>query len=111
MNNSKIAIENRWLETEELIDTIPLLRQQATELATIIEALEKVQSSSYWKVLEQKIFTNDLISLRSRLSKEKDTTEIFRLQGKITQLEKYDFGKMLSEKRNELSNITKQLHA
>lgn len=107
MNNSKMAIDS--LKVEEKVDLQPHFRKQITELVAIIEALEKIQTSNYWKVLEQTIFSTDLILLRSRLSKEKDTAEIFRLQGEITRCEKYDFGKLILEKRNQLTNLKNQI--
>lgn len=108
MNNSKIAIDSVNLEIETQVDLQPTFRKQATELATMIEALEKIQQSSYWIVL-QAMFSSDLINLKSRLSKEKDMTEIFRLQGEIARCEKYDFAKMILEKRNQLANLKNQI--
>lgn len=110
MNNSLIAVESVSLELEKQVDFQPQFRKQVTELADIIEALEKVQHSNYWKVLEKSIFSADLLNLRSRLSKEKDMTEIFRLQGEIARCEKYDFAKLILEKRNQLTNIKNNLH-
>ncbi len=110
MNNSKLAIEHVSLQEEEVVDTSPELRRQSEELADVIEALEKVSQSSYWKVLHNKIFDKDLLTLKSRLSKEKDTVEIFRLQGQITRAEQYDLDKMLIDSRNKLINLRKQIH-
>lgn len=109
MNNAQITNENVDLELDPLVDFQPMLNQQAKELVEIVEALDKVMQSSYWKVLYNKIFSQDLISLRSRLSKERDTTELFRLQGEIARAEKYDLNKMLVEKQNRLQNIKKQM--
>lgn len=108
MNNSKIAIDTVMQDSE--IDRSPIIREQITELTAIIEAIEHINGSNYWKVLEQMIFSADLSILRNRLSKEKDTTEMFRLQGEIARSEKYDLARILSEKRNILANLKKQLH-
>ena len=86
-----------------------LLRERATKLADIIDALQNISSSSHWKVLKQFVFDVDLDKAKSRLVNEKDTTEIFRLQGEIRWGEKFDLEKLLERYRNELLGIRKQL--
>lgn len=110
MNNSLIAIESNKLELEESVDLQPQFRKQITELVDIIEALEKVQSSNYWKIIENTIFLDEVETLKNQLSKEDNQITIYRLQGKITQALKYDLNKLIIEKRNQLTNIKKQLH-
>ena len=102
MNNAFITKE----EVEEIAQ--PLLRERVTQLTEIIEALQNVAGSSYWLVLKN-VFDVDLSKAKSRLAKEKDTTEIFRLQGEIRWGEKFDLEKLLERYRNELSGIRKQL--
>ena len=102
MNNAFITKE----EVEEIAQ--PLLRERVTQLTEIIEALQNVAGSSYWLVLKN-VFDVDLSKAKSRLAKEKDTTEIFRLQGEIRWGEKFDLEKLLEKYRNELLGIRKQL--
>lgn len=111
MNNSKIAIDNVSLELDEPMDTGPLLRQRETELIAIIEALENIQASDYWKLLKDKLFDGVVESLRRRLLKEKDSAEIFRLQGQVVWAEKYsDLSKLTTAFRNELANVKSKLN-
>ena len=110
MNNSKIAVDTVNLELEEQVDFQPQFRKQVNENSDILEALEKVQSSNYWKLLEKTIFSVDLTILRTKLSREKDPIEIYRLQGEIARCEKYDLSKLILEKRNQLTKLKKQLH-
>ncbi len=110
MNNSRIAIEDVSLEYEEKMDTQPILREQATELLEIIEALEHVTESKYWKLLQVKVWGGILSGLQRRLNKEKDSQEMFRLQGQIVWAEKYtDLQKLTDVYRTKLTNIKKQL--
>ena len=109
MNNSKIAIENT-LREETLVDYTPMYRKQATELTEIIEAIEAVSQSNYWKLLQEKVFSGVLESLQHRIRDEKDSKNLFRLQGQIIWAEKYsDFKKMATVYRNQLENIKSKI--
>ncbi len=110
MNNSYIASESVKLEIEETVDLQPQFRKQVNELTDIIEALEKVNQSSYWKVLQNTIFLDEVETLKNQLAKEDNTTSIYRLQGKIIQAQKYDLDKLITEKRNQLINLKNKIH-
>ena len=103
MNNAFI---NKEVASE---DSSVLLREQVEKTIKIIEALQNIAGSNYWKVLQQNVFEVDLSKAKSRLAKENDTTEIFRLQGEIRWGEKFDLEKLLEKYRNELLGIRKQL--
>ena len=90
-------------------DSSVLLRERVEILIEIIEALQNIASSNYWKVLQQNVFNVDLDRAKSRLANEKDTTEIFRLQGEIRWGEKFDLEKLIKKYRDELTAIRKQL--
>ena len=90
-------------------DSSVLLREKVEILTKVIEALQNIASSNYWKVLQQNVFNVDLDKAKSRLVIEKDTTEIFRLQGEIRWGEKFDLDKLILKYRNELIGIRKQL--
>lgn len=108
MNNSQIA--NLNLEEEQPIDRKPFLRQREIELVKLIEAIENVKSSNYWKILED-LFSRDVEKIRSELDDEKDTIKIFRLQGSIEWAKKYsDLSKLAERYREELINIRKQIN-
>lgn len=105
MNNANIFNEN--IETKE--DNSAIFREQIELLTQVIEALQNIANSSYWKVLQQHVFNVDLNKAKKRLVVEKDTTEIFRLQGEIGFREKLSLEKLLQTKRNELEAIRKKL--
>lgn len=96
-------------QEDDVPDIAPQLRERATYLAELVEALTNIAGSSYWAVLRQNVFDVDLSNARSRLAKEKDTTEIFRLQGEIRWAEKFDLEKLIVIYRNELLEIRKKL--
>lgn len=111
MNNSKIAIENVSLAEDEAVDNKPMLRQRETEITSILEALEHVSGSAYWKTIQDKVLSGVLESLQRRIRSEKNPTEIYRLQGQIVWAEKYsDLNKMSQAYKNELTNIRKKLN-
>ncbi len=110
MNNSKIYIDNVSLELDENEDLSPALRGQETNLTDIIEAIENIKSSSYWKVLEKKIFKGVLDSLQKKLKTESEPVNIYRLQGQIMWAEKYtDLDKLIDIYKLELQQVKKQL--
>ena len=103
-------MNNAFLNQEVIPeDSSVLLREKVEILTKIIEALQNIASSNYWKVLQQNVFNVELDKAKSRLAKEKDTTEIFRLQGEIRWGEKFDLEKLIEKYRNELIGIRKQL--
>lgn len=111
MNNSQIAQDALiGLLQEAPSDRLPILRKRETELTELIEALDHIRSSNYWKVI-QRHFAKDLERLVIQLKREKDTTEIFRLQGEITRAEKLDLDKTTESYRQELSGVRKQLQS
>ena len=103
MNNAFI---NQEIISE---DSSVLLRERVEILTEVIEALQSIASSNYWRVLQQNVFNVDLDKAKSRLANEKDTTEIFRLQGEIRWGEKFDLEKLTKKYRDELTAIRKQL--
>ena len=105
-------LKNVSLDEESRVDIKPMLRKRETELNGIIEAIEHISRSNYWKVLQNQVFNGILESLQRRMRNEKETIELFRLQGQIGWAEKYtDFNKLGDAYRNELTNIRKQLNA
>ncbi len=109
MNNAQLP-ENP-LEEEVKTDIRPLLREKITKLTEIIEALSNISQSSYWNVLRENEFDSDLHTLISRLEKEKDTIEIYRLQGRIEQARRYELVDLLQARRAELERIKDKLNA
>lgn len=111
MNNAKLTIENINLEVEERVDIRPALRSRQEELALIIEAIENIKASSYWKVLEDKVFKGVHDSLLTRLKSEKEPIDIYRLQGQLMWAEKYlDLDKFMGIYKLELQNIRSKIN-
>lgn len=108
MNNSQITIDNALTDSPE-VDIKPQLRQRETELVAIIESIKHIRSSEYWKELEEKVFSKELDKLTSKLRTEKDTIELYRLQGEVTWAEKYSLVSLENQFRNELTNLRNQL--
>lgn len=110
MNNAKLALDANTLDEEEPVDLKPMMRERETELAEIIEALENINSSNYWKLLQDKVFSGVVDALARRIAKEKDPTELYRLQGQIVWAAKYmDLNKLAQVYRNELTNVRKNI--
>lgn len=108
MNNAKL-IENS-LSEEQLADIQPMLRARQEEIVKIIEAIDSISQSEYWKVLERKVFQVSLNSSVSQLCTEKDDRQVAKLQGKIEVLSKYaDFKRFSEAYRLELKNIEQKL--
>ncbi len=106
MNNARIVMEEI---SEAKENSAPYFRERAEQLTEIIEALQNIAGSSYWKVLRQYIFDVDLEKAKRLLAKEKDTTEIFRLQGEIRWGEKFLLENLITKYRNELEIIKTKL--
>ena len=108
MNNAKL-IENTLLQ-EEPADVKPMLRARQEKIARIIEAIDSLAQSDYWKLLENEVFRDSLDSAVNQLCVEKDDRQVARLQGKIEVLSKYaDFKGFSEAYRLELDRIRKQL--
>jgi uncharacterized membrane protein YukC len=95
-------------EIEEKKDST-ILRSKVDKTTEIIEALQNIASSSYWKVLQQNVFDVELVKSKRRLEVESNTTEIFRLQGEVRLGRRYNLEKLLQKYRDELQGIRKQL--
>ncbi len=107
MNNALI-IDNKLEEMTEVPSA--LLRERATQLADIIDALQSIGSSSHWKVLQKYVFEVDLDKAKRRLAKEKDTTEMFRLQGELRWEDRISLDKLTAKYRGELQAIRQKIH-
>lgn len=86
-----------------------VLRERETVVTEIIDALQNVGGSSFWKILQQNIFEVDLNKAKRRLANEKDTTEMFRLQGEIRAGEKLNLENLIIKYRKELITIRQKL--
>jgi hypothetical protein len=109
MNNSKI-IKDNILEVEPPVENEELLRRQETELLEVIEAIESIKSSNYWKTIEKKVWLPTLAILQRNLNKEEDSTKIYRLQGKIEWVSKIaDLDKLAQVNRKILEGVRNSL--
>ena len=108
MNNSKLT-ENT-LSEEPQTDIKPMLHKRQEEVVKIIEAIDSISQSNYWKFLEKELFQPVLNSSVNQICIEKDNQKRDYLQGKIEVLSKYADFKMFSETyRMELKKIEQQL--
>lgn len=105
MNNAQFITQD-----EPKIDKSAILRERTDYLAELVDALQNIAGSHYWKVLQQNVFSVDLEKAKSRLAKEKDTTAIFRLQGNIEWGEKFNLEPMIAKYKEELIAIRKKIN-
>ena len=103
-------IKEDTLSMDSQRDNSPELRARTEVLTDVIEALQNVANSSYWKVLQQYVFDVDLDKAKRSLAKEKDTTEMFRLQGEIRSGERFSLESLLTKYRNELQTIRQKIN-
>ena len=108
MNNAFITQDT--LKEENTKDVLPELRQRTEVLTDVIEALQNVGGSSYWKVLQKYVFDVDLDKAKRSLAKEKDTTEMFRLQGEIRSGERFSLETLITKYRNDLQTLRKKIN-
>lgn len=108
MNNAKLT--ESILSEEPKVNAKPFLMKRADELTEIIEAIDSISQSNYYKVLEEKVFADSLQSLVNQLINEKDTQKVAWLQGAIAIVSKYaDFKKFSDSYRLELQKVKEQL--
>lgn len=106
MNNS--TIQN--FSEGEKIDTTPRLRERMQEVASIVEAIQAIRTSSHWTLLKTKVLDGVVEALYRKLKIEKDEIEMYRLQGQLVSAEKYsDLEKMENIYRAELEKLRTQL--
>lgn len=112
MNNTKIVLDN----LPEPEDRTSFLQRQQGELSQIVEAINRVESSSDWQKLKKLVLDAVVPNLERLLfqeasKKEVDTAEIYRLQGQLTWAHKYaDLKKLAEYRRQQIENIKNQLN-
>lgn len=107
MNNSKIAMEN--IEDEPIIDTEPIRRHEQ-ELHDLIQAVDNLRLSNYWKFIVEHRLNGELQNLINQLKYEREPITIYRLQGRIEQAEKLDFDRLSETLHNELTGLQRRLY-
>lgn len=116
MNNSRLTIESVSLSKSEVRDNTPHFQEREGELITIIDSLQKVQSTKEWSTLKSKIFDSVVGRLEKDLSYEAkkenpDTLKLNRLAGQLIWAERFsDLKKLEDSFRLELTNIRIQLY-
>lgn len=92
-------------------DAKTLRTKRAITIGKLIQSLEAINKSEHWNIIVAEILEPELHLLRKQLISEKDTTEVFRLQGKVSWAEsKLDLDKLITRFKAELSGIRQQLH-
>jgi len=111
MNNSKLIETENTLDETLSEEQKAILRARQEKNAKIIEAIDSISQSEYWKVLEDEVFKVSLDSAINQLCVEKDSRQVAWLQGKVEVLTKYANFKAFSEMyRLELKGIEKKLN-
>ena len=105
MNNAYINKEYEDKSDENLVN----YREQATVLTELIEALQHIQGSNYWKVLDKYVFSEELSKSKRRLEIESKPDEIYRLQGEVRLGGRYDLDKLLAKYKGELQRIKNKI--
>ena len=95
----------------EKVDTSPFLRERQTEITLVIEAIRAIRGSSHWAVLSEKVFLPRTTRLTRQLRNEKDSIEIYRLQGTLAGAEITDLVKLETAYLSELDKLSQQLNA
>lgn len=115
MNNSQ-AVGKLSLENAVKVDYTPQLRSKEGELISIIDSLQRVQSTKEWCTLKEKVFDNLVVSLERELATEAkkenpDTLKLNRLAGQLKWAEKYsDLTKLEDSFRLELTHVRIKLY-
>ncbi len=103
MNNAFQLSEEKEEVVEEHIN------EQVNNLSIILDALQNVEGSSYWKLLQQHLFGPELSKVKSQLEKEKEPIEMYRLQGEIKWAKRYDFPTLIEKYRTTLQALKRKL--
>lgn len=90
----------------------PDLATRAGKLTTLIEAAERLLQQKEWRTLQEEEFTGGLERAERLLTAEAkrselNTAEIYRLQGEIAALKRYDVAHLRDKYRLELDAIKK----
>lgn len=107
MNNSVFQLPEEEVQK-------PDMRERLGKLASLIESVEKILSSTEWSTLKIEEFDQEIprlnrLVLAESKKKEIDTSELYRLQGRLEGARKYSLEGFLKSYRTELEAITKQL--
>lgn len=101
-------MNNSFLPKEEKVS----YEERAGKLATLIEAVELILASKEWSTLKEEEFNGELerserILLNEAKKPELNQAEIYRLQGKIDTLKKYNLERLRDKYRLELDGINR----
>lgn len=102
-------MNNNFLNPSQEEEKVVSSREKVERLTEIIEALQNIANSNYWKVLQNNVFDVELAKSKRRLEGANDPTEIFRLQGEIKLGRRYQLEKLLTKYRDELTSISKNI--
>ncbi len=81
---------------------------QVTEQEKILEALRSINQSNYWKVLNDLLFKVEEEKIRKQLATEIEPLKLYRLQGQLSESEKFtNLGKLIEKRQMELLALRK----
>lgn len=108
MNNSNLE--------RAKVDTTPQVQEREAFLVRIIEALVEVEKDTSWKYIRREIFDPRVAHIERLLAQEFrkpliNESEIYRLQGRIQEAERFQIDKLVETFKVELENIRKRENA
>lgn len=106
MNNSRIALEP---ETALKLST----EEREAFLIRMIDAIKEFSGNLAWKTLHGEVYMPEIESLERRLMSEAkksevDIKEIYRLQGRLAEIKRFNLESLLETFKVELENIKKR---
>ena len=92
-------------------ETVPDLSERAGRLTTLIEAAEMLLASREWSTLKEEFDAEryERILVQEAKKPELDNAEMYRLQGRIEVMKRFDLSHMRDKWRLELDSIKKKI--
>lgn len=96
---------------EQELPRQPFLEKRIGDLKELLEALHALNVSGVWKGAVEKVFISRLDNLTRRMRQESEPIQLYRLQGKINELENFiRLDKWIEQYENEMRNLKGQIN-
>ena len=106
MNNEFIVKDYNELGEERTLSRIPHLEKRAGEVKEILDSLGGLRINESYRKLIANLFLPRLESLTRLMRKEKEPIALYRLQGRLEELESFvNLQKLIDTHENELKNL------
>lgn len=105
-------MNNSFLERAK-VDTAPQVQEREAFLVRVIEAIVEVEKNSDWKFVRKEIFDPRVAHIERLLAQEfkkplLNEPEVYRLQGRLQEAERFQIDKLVETFKVELENIRKR---